>query len=206
MVVDLGDGTYAVQFVKNGVKTFVRVDGDMPTWSWGALAYADQGAQGSMWTAVMEKAFAIFRRNTGSYGSIEGGWMSEAFTAVGRGNTSSYWQNSADSLMSWIQGELSKGRAVTYATTGNVAGGTPLIGGHAYTVDAVVMDGNGNLTLRLRNPWGVDGAGNDGYAGNIFRSTSPLTTTTPLPSDLAWSQASMMAPAVHSKESLSMVM
>ena len=39
----------------------------------------------------------------------------------------------------------------------------PLIGFHAYTVEAVNYDSAGVATsLRLRNPWGVDGAGSDG--------------------------------------------
>ena len=43
------------------------------------------------------------------------------------------------------------------------ADGAPLLASHAYTVDGINVDATGNpITLRLRNPWGVDGAENDG--------------------------------------------
>ena len=42
--VDLGDGTYAVRFVRNGVTTFVRVDGDLPN-----NYYTHAGASGNIW-------------------------------------------------------------------------------------------------------------------------------------------------------------
>ena len=45
----------------------------------------------------------------------------------------------------------------------SVPNGAALIGGHAYTVDKVNVDATGKVTsVVLRNPWGVDGAGNDG--------------------------------------------
>ena len=37
MAVDLGDGTYAVQFKRGGTTTYVRVDADMPVANWGGL-------------------------------------------------------------------------------------------------------------------------------------------------------------------------
>ena len=44
LVCDLGDGTYAVDFKNNnGTDAYVRVDGDLPTWSDGTLAYARFG-------------------------------------------------------------------------------------------------------------------------------------------------------------------
>ncbi len=159
-VVDLGDGTYGVQFTRNGAKLFVRVDGQLPTW-YGQLAYADQGAQNSIWVSIMEKAFAEFRTNGNSYGSLEGGWMDEVYAALGK-NANTLWSaNNGNALLTWMQQQLAAGKSVTMAV-GNVPAGAPLIGDHAYMVDAVIKDVNGNMTLRLRNPWGVDGAGNDG--------------------------------------------
>ena len=71
-------------------------------------------------------------------------------------------------LLGSIQGLLSAGKAVTYAA-GRPSAGAPLVGEHAYTVDAVVSDASGQAVgLRLRNPWGVDNYtstddANDGY-------------------------------------------
>src|SRR5205085_4339148 len=59
-VLDLGDGTYAVQFNRDGRKVFIRVDADLPTWADGSLAYAHLGSQGSLWVAILEKAFVSF--------------------------------------------------------------------------------------------------------------------------------------------------
>ena len=57
---------------------------------------------------------------------------------------------------------LESGKAVTYAV-GNVAAGAPLISYHAYQVVSVNFDQSGKpASVTLRNPWGVDGAGNDG--------------------------------------------
>ena len=169
-VADLGDGTYAVRFVQDvgsGPRdVYVRVDADLPTWSWGALAYADLGAQGATWVAIMEKAWAFFRYDEGSYESISGGWMSEVFTALGRNSEWLWSAQSTDALVSWIEGELAQGKAVTIATQWNQTCSL-MIGGHAYSVDRVSRDGQGNVSVVVRNPWGVDGGtlsgANDGY-------------------------------------------
>jgi len=158
-IVDLGDGTYAVQFTKGNTQTFIRIDADLPTWSNGALAYANAGSQGSLWVALMEKAFAQFRTGANSYASIEGGWMTEVATALGKNSTTTY--NKTD-LVSVIKSALEAGKSVTYGAN-TPTDGAPLIGSHAYTVDRVNTDG----TVTLRNPWAVDGIGhdnaNDGY-------------------------------------------
>lgn len=160
-VVDLGDGTFAVQFKNGSTPTFVRVDADLPTYSSGTLAYADFGVQNSMWVAVMEKAFAFFRFNEGTYQSLSGGWMNEVYGALGKTSSSSYASSSSSWLMTTIKQAMDAKKSVTFAV--NKPNGAPLVGNHAYTVCSVVMDATGKVTgLKLRNPWGVDGAGNDG--------------------------------------------
>jgi Calpain family cysteine protease/RTX calcium-binding nonapeptide repeat (4 copies) len=72
LVAPLGDGSFAVRFYRNGVEDYVRVDSDF--WaSGGTLKYAREGQQGAIWVPVVEKAFAIARRDEGSYQSISGG-------------------------------------------------------------------------------------------------------------------------------------
>ena len=161
-VVDLGDGTFAVQFVKGGSKVYVRVDADLPSWNSSSLVYAKLGKQGSLWVPIMEKAYAYFRTSNVTYASLESGWMSEASSALGIGSQSTYAAASGRALLDLIAAELSQGKAVTYAA-GTIVNGAPLIGFHAYSVEAVNYDSNGVATsLRLRNPWGVDGVGSDG--------------------------------------------
>ena len=172
-VVDLGDGTYAVQFTQNnGTKVFVRVDNDLPTYKWSGgrvLAYAGLGAEGSVWVAVMEKAWAFFRTGAGTYDSIAAGWMDESYSALGVASQNAFAAPvNGQALLNQIRNELAAGRSVTYAV-GTPAAGSNLVGYHAYTVEGVGLDGNGNpATLRLRNPWAKDGyvstdGANDGY-------------------------------------------
>lgn len=175
-VVDLGDGTYAVQFVgSGGAKNFLRVDNDLPTTTWSATTpvYAKLGAGDSMWAAILEKAFAFFRRSQGSYASIAAGWMSEAFSAFG-GASSSIWKSgvsSAGDLLNQISTMVSAGKSVTVAFA-DVPSGLPVVGNHAYTFDAIITNPDGSRSIRLRNPWGTDGAGNDGKNDGYVTLTS----------------------------------
>ena len=162
-VVDLGDGTFAVQFGLGRVKKYVRVDGDLPVWPDDqSLAYAGLGREGSMWVAVMEKAYALYRRGgVRGYAGLDGGWMKETYNLLGSASRTAR-TNSSDLLIHYIQAELAAGRSVTYATDVPSAG-APLVGSHAYSVVGVDTDASGNpVSIRLRNPWGVDGEGNDG--------------------------------------------
>ena len=162
-VVDLGDGTYAVQFGPGRAKKYVHVDGDLPVWPDDRMpAYAALGAEGSMWVAVIEKAYAMYRRGGArGYAGLDGGWMREAYAALGMpGRT--IFTNSGDLLARFLQSELAAGRSVTYATD-EPAAGAPLVGSHAYAVVGVDLDSAGNpVGIRLRNPWAVDGEGSDG--------------------------------------------
>jgi Calpain family cysteine protease len=129
------------------------------------VAYANLGTGNSLWAALLEKAFTYVRSGatpaTPTYSTIDnGGWMSESFTALGLSN-SDYFPSSASQLVSELGRLLSKGDAVTIAID-NPEDDAPLIGDHAYTVDHMSTDSKGNVTIVLRNPWGVDGAGNDG--------------------------------------------
>ncbi|HTL27701.1 MAG TPA: C2 family cysteine protease, partial [Tepidisphaeraceae bacterium] len=185
-VVDLGDGTYAVQFAKyDGTKTFVRVDNDLATFSWNhnTPAYANFGASGSMWVAVIEKAFTYFRTGVGTYNSISSGFMSEAYTALGTSSNTWTASNSND-LISQIEAQLAAGKSVTAACFTNPSG-CNMVTSHAYTVDHIVDNGDGTKSVVVRNPWGVDGYScndghNDGYvtltAAQAFAALTYLTS------------------------------
>lgn len=162
-IVDMGDGTYLVQMQKGKSTVFLREDAQLPTWDGSSLVYADLGAQGSTWVALMEKAWCGVRTPANSYASIDSGWMDEAFNALGSPAQSTYSTANGAALLTLIQKQLQLGKAVTFATD-TAPHGAPLLDGHAYTVDAINVDSKGNpTTLRLRNPWGIDGAGDDGH-------------------------------------------
>ena len=183
-IVDLGDGTYAMRFKRGGVETYVRVDGDLPTISVGGggffLAYAGSGAESSIWTAIAEKAYAFFRKNEGTYESIEGGTsgsilgelMPGAYNDLGvSSDTKLSVPFFRDSVLTELRTALANGRAVT-ASTGLAPGldGTPVHGRHVYVVDQVNKNSSGAFTtVRIYNPHGTDFDGdavtgaNDGF-------------------------------------------
>jgi hypothetical protein len=72
----------------------------------------------------------------------------------------------ANSMFNAIQAGLWAGKGVTVGTNVNINSGAPLIGDHTYTVTNTWRDSSGTGYLTLRNPWGFDGAGNDGNAGD----------------------------------------
>ncbi|MGH7176173.1 MAG: C2 family cysteine protease, partial [Tepidisphaeraceae bacterium] len=162
-VVDLGDGTYAVQFFNATGAHFIRVDADLPalssTWLWGT----GFGAQESIWAPVMEKAWAFFRKGFGTYASIEGGWPTELYSALQISNVSSAPVNEG-SLIARVEEMLSQNRIVSVCTKSTA---TDLVGRHCYVLDRCYTDSTGRIYYVLRNPWGTDGKGadsvNDGY-------------------------------------------
>jgi hypothetical protein len=193
-VVELGDGTYAIDYTWQppgaaNDRAFVRVDGDLPVDGNGDLQYLHLGKGGSVWAAVLEKAWAFLRTDEGTYLSIEGTWPSEPMQAMHGSMTLDdvsvkKWSNGSK-LLKAILGELQAGRSVCYTTPENNYLG-PVIGRHAYTVDHVNCDANGNPTgLVLRNPWGKDGAGSDG-------NDDGYVTLTPAQ---AWGQAGYVSAA-----------
>jgi hypothetical protein len=73
-VTDLNDGTYDVRFFQpNGAQTYVRVTPELWVDEHGHPKYARFGRQGSLWVPILEKAFAVCRRNPAGYESIAGG-------------------------------------------------------------------------------------------------------------------------------------
>ena len=160
-VVELGDGTFVVDFHRNGNSVYVRVNADLPVASYG-LVYADLGSQNSMWVAIMEKAYIFFRSGAGTYQSIDSGWMDQAYAALGSASQSTYSASSAQNLLTLIGAQLSAGKSVTMAFATD-ADGADIITDHAYTVVSVGTDASGApTTLTVRNPWGVDDASDTG--------------------------------------------
>src|SRR5581483_7599550 len=86
--VDLGDGTYAVQFYNAQSKPlFVRVSDSFAVGGFDGYAFAQPGANATIWAMVIEKAFAYFRTGANTYASLNSGWMGEAYSALGVAST-----------------------------------------------------------------------------------------------------------------------
>jgi hypothetical protein len=164
-VVDFDDGTYGVRLGNN----FYRVDDDLPVTSLSSSnpAYANFGAEGSMWVAIVEKAYAHYRTGANSFASLEGGWsihVNQAFgsTSAGERSISSY--GNATAMANDIYARWNSYQAVTVGFAGgSIASGARLVNGHMYTVWSVSRNSAGQVTsITLRNPWGTDGVGSDG--------------------------------------------
>ncbi len=141
MVVDLDDTTYVVRFFREGVPApqYVRVDGDLYERARGDLRYAELGVENSVWVPIVEKAFAFFRNNAGTYASIDGGNNGNggrgimgadtesfeiptlfgandviAWIAAGRpsGGVRNYINGTVPMLLDWINDRLDEGRPV----------------------------------------------------------------------------------------------
>jgi hypothetical protein len=157
--VDLGDGTYCVQFQRNGVKYQLRVDGDFG--GGGAVLSASH----DLWPLVLEKAFAFFRAvGANTYASLNNGGNIEPFAALGMNtlNRGTFYATlDSAGFASMILSELAAHRAISYATPATIVDGAPLVASHAYAIVGVEVTG-GVYTYLLRNPWGYDGLGSDG--------------------------------------------
>jgi len=157
MIVSLGDGTFAVRFYRDGQPVYVRIDGELPSYEGSPKpATAQFSADGESWVAFVEKAYAQFRLNENSYGSLNGGWMDGVYTqitnmAAGGPLTSTL---SSDALAQYIAENLDDGHAVSAGTGSGVE--APLIGSHAYVVTSIEnVDGEWYVTVF--NVWGRDG-------------------------------------------------
>ena len=153
--VDMGDGTFTVQFISNNTPEFVRVSNAFPAGPFEGLAYAHPGTDGSIWAAVFEKAFAYFRTGANTYASTNSGWMGEAYSDLGVASTEfTPSAETAGSLYSLISTDLANGDEVTLATDSDAPN---LVSDHAYTVVSAYINSSGVMVYVVRNPWGDSG-------------------------------------------------
>jgi hypothetical protein len=171
----LGDGTFAVRFFAPEGEVYVRVDADLPVTAAGTPAYAKLGSQQSLWVAIFEKAYAFYRMGDGRYQSLAGGFSGEIFHDLGLGASSAFTGTSGEELLNQLASQLAAGQAVVLGT-GFSPGDAPVIAGHTYVVVNIARDEWGRpLSVKLMNPWGRDGVGNDG-ADDGFITLDPQQT------------------------------
>jgi hypothetical protein len=173
MITALGDGTYAVRYYDGSSEVYLRLDGDLPTSRYGQLVYQKLGEGGDVWMPLMEKAYAYFRRGENSYASIAAGWMSVVYQEL-TGESSSYISTSSGEAVLYEQLLTAKldGHAVTLGSWSSQPSGSQIVGGHAYVVQDVGLDEQGQRYVDVYNPWGIDGRwdGSNYYDG-ILRLT-----------------------------------
>ncbi len=189
-VVDFDDGTYGVHL---GDK-FYRVDNDLPVTSSTptTLAYAQLGAENSMWVAVVEKAFAHHESFANGawgvgYDALNAGSaiaVNQAFGSTSAGSHGIGLYGSATAMANDIFSRWSNNEAVTVGFDIAPAG-TALVGFHVYTVQSVTRNASGVVTsITLHNPWGTDSK-----LADAPRDSNPgdgLVTVTPEKLFQAW--------------------
>ena len=162
-IVDDGAGIYTVIF--GGAKaTKVNVNADLPVMPDGQLAYAQLGDDDSLWVALVEKAYVQYASpKTDAYASIEGGWMTSAFGALGLKSSSLVSAANATALLKSIQADVKAKDFITFGTDSKLPKVSPLVEDHAYEVESVTDNSAGvPVAVTLRNPWG-DAVADDGY-------------------------------------------
>lgn len=170
--VDLGDGTYAVQFYNAQNKpVYVRVSDRFASGGFDGFEFAHPGANNTIWAMVMEKAFCYFRTGANTYSSIDGGWMGEAYSDLGVANTffspSSF---SESSFYAMVSTDLAQKKPVTLAA----ANAPDVVNDHAYTLVSASIDSNGTTHYVIRNPWGASGDALENSHGYATLSFSQL--------------------------------
>ncbi|HEY8748088.1 MAG TPA: C2 family cysteine protease [Tepidisphaeraceae bacterium] len=167
--VDLGDGTYAVQYFSSQNKAvYVRVSNSFSSGWFNGYAYAHPGANNTIWAMVMEKAFAYFRNGSNTIASISSGWMGEAYSDLGVANTFLAPKNfSESSFYATVTSDLANKKPITLAALN----APNVVNNHAYTLMSASIDSNGTTHYRIRNPWGSSGDAledSHGYATLTF--------------------------------------
>ena len=87
MAVDMGDGTYAVQYMRNGTPSFVRVDNDISTGQYWGYASRTSWCHRRHSGNIPEKSYASFRTGANTYASLNSGWMGNVYSDFGVANT-----------------------------------------------------------------------------------------------------------------------
>jgi hypothetical protein len=173
-VVDMGDGTYTVQFFSAGKAQYYRVNNQFATAGAGLtnLYYANGGSSGKIWISVFEKAFAHFRRGANTYASLNGGYFNEVNDALGVKSTNFNPAAASDAnLYTMLASKLSTGKAVEFATSNTSPN---LVRSHGYSLLSVSKV-NGVNTYTVRNPWGASGNALESRTGIANLTYAQLT-------------------------------
>jgi Ca2+-binding RTX toxin-like protein len=187
-VVDLGDGSYAVQFFTPGAQpVFVRVDGYLLTpQNDTTIQGAGPGVQSALWVPIIEKAWCFFRfvvKSDANVPNLKGTWKSISYSD---GGNELNWafntpqdltynvtdNDNAAAVLNTINQELNQHKAViTWGphpwwyngpndhTDTTDDGDHHHAGDHMYMVDHVDYVNGMPVDIVLRNPYGSNHLG-----------------------------------------------
>jgi Ca2+-binding RTX toxin-like protein len=163
LIVDLGDGTYAVhtQDALLGTDEYFRVDTDLPVTQDDPTKpqFAGLGANGSLWVALVEKAWAIDKNN--DYMNLESQFdpFSQTGTSyyplgqIGGTNRNLYPISDGSAVLGDI---AANDWAGTYWTRTSDEDAMYTVDSHCYAILSSETDANGLTIVHLYNPHGED--------------------------------------------------
>jgi hypothetical protein len=178
-------GLYQVRFFNSaGTAEYVTVDTELPAGG----AYYDQPANGVLWVALAEKAYAEANgagivtsgtMNSSSYSALNGGDPSWALQAITGQPAADYYVDSAGIAAAWQAGGLVVLCSSPNADDNLVVGDSSVT--HAYAM--IGYNPSSSTPFEIYNPWGestVVGAlttynGGQVYAGAFYASASLIS-------------------------------
>jgi hypothetical protein len=154
-----------------GVSEYVTVDTELPSGG----GYYDQPANGVLWVALAEKAYAqangagfvtTFQKGSDSYGALQGAKLSNgdyqggepqwALQALTGKPASAYNINPTNLVADWNAGDL-----IVLGTSTPV--NSKIVGGHAYAM--VAYNPSSSMPFEAYNPWGLTTAARNNVYG-----------------------------------------
>ena len=154
-------GIYGVNFYTLGIKHTVLVDDYIPTdsdYSYPQTLFAHLGDDNSIWSLILEKAFAKYH---GNYEHIVGGWPVVATRTLSGAPFDTMWhtEHTTDEIWDELQRTDHIDDIIQMGTPGSSdqnANEDGLANNHAYTVIGVTTLSNEQRLVKLRNPWGSE--------------------------------------------------
>jgi hypothetical protein len=153
---------YSVRFFNSaGVAEYVTVDTELPSGG----AYYDQPANGILWVALAEKAYAEANgagyvttgsEGSDSYAALNGGWPSWALQAITGKSAGDFSFNPSNIVAAWNSGEL-------IVLTTSTPASSEVVGDHCYAL--VNYTASSSNPFEVYNPWGITTATADGVYG-----------------------------------------
>ena len=157
-MVENPDGTWTVTMYDDGEPVEITVEPTVPNGS-----VSDPGSGDPNWASIYEKAAAEYYG--GEYADIEGGKSTDAYEAI----TGKEADSHGESSLSEIKDLLADG-PVALSTEDDDAfffwedevDDSRVVPNHAYIVEGVTQNANGETVIQIRNPWGPSGGNLDG--------------------------------------------
>ena len=160
-------GVYSVKFYQLGVPKTVTIDDYLPLYNDGSklrTLFSNPGNDGSMWTAVLEKAFAKYH---GNYKHIEGGEANVAVRTM-TGAPFEIYEHRSDDINApklWeklVAHDMNKDIITSSSNPGSdkTTSASGLVQGHAFTLLGTHVTSAGDKLVKIRNPHG-----NEKYEG-----------------------------------------